>query len=165
MEIVSSSLLMRRFRTIKEFQMDFGLSKTTESEKKGNKGPGQVIIKIKDPFIKRYSLEKNTFISKFGNIGTLLFYVDNSINGDDFFIYDEDKEYKIQYKESNNVRDFLSNILDKILSEELEPTNIVSNMEEEIVFEIDKNLPQGEFLDKLKEMKEKMSRMDINPYK
>jgi hypothetical protein len=166
MEVVTSSLIMRKFRGIKEYTMDLGISKTTEVEKEGNKGPGQIVIKIKDPFIKRYSLEKGNYIVKAGNIGSLVFYIDNSMMGNKFSIYDEDGQFDFDYKETGNVRQYLSDILDKILSGELEPTNILTqNLEEDIEFRMDKNLPQHEFMAKHKEMKEEMAKMDVNPYK
>jgi hypothetical protein len=165
MEVVASSLVMRRFRTIKEFHMDLGISKTDEIQKEGNKGPGQVVIKIRDPFIKRYYLEKQNYIVKSGNIGTLLFYTDNSLLNNKFSIYDEDKEYSFDYKETGDVRTYLSDLLDKILEGELEPINLSMNMEEDIEFRLDKNLSQAEFAQKNKELKESMSKMDINPYK
>lgn len=165
MEVVASSLVMRRFRTIKEFSMDLGISKTNEVEKEGNKGPGQIVIRIKDPFVKRYSLEKLTYIVKAGNIGSLAFYVDNNMSGDKFAIYDEDREYEFTYKDSNDVRGYISNILDKILNEEIEPVNLSMNLEEDIEFRMDKDLPQMEFADKHREMMENMMKMDVNPYK
>jgi hypothetical protein len=165
MEVVSSSLVMRKFRTIKEFKMDLGISKTNEVQKEGNKGPGQIVIKIKDPFVKRYSLEKNTYIVKAGNIGTLIFYLDNTMGNDKFAIYDEDKEYSFNYKETGDIRTFLSNLLDQILEEKIEPVNLSMNLEEDIEFRMDKNLPQSEFTQKHREMREEMQKMDINPYK
>lgn len=165
MEVVSSSLVMRKFRTIKEFTMDLGISKTNEVEKEGNKGPGQIIIRIKDPFVKRYSIEMGTYIVKAGNIGSLSFYVDNSMPGDKFAIYDEDKEYEFIYKDTSDVRGYLSDILDKILNEEIEPVNLSMNLEEDLEFKMDKNLPQSEFVDKHKQMVDDMLKMNINPYK
>ena len=165
MEVVASSLIMRKFRTIKEFTMDLGISKTNELKKEGNKGPGQIIISIKDPFIKRYSLEKKTYIVKSGNIGSLDFYLDNSMMGDKFTIYDEDREYDFTYKETGDVRTYLSDILDQILEGKLEPITLSMNMEEDIEFRMDKDLPQMEFADRHREMREEMAKMDVNPYK
>jgi hypothetical protein len=165
MEVVASSLIMRKFRTIKEFTMDLGISKTNEVQKEGNKGPGQIVIKIKDPFVKRYSLEKGNYIVKSGNIGSLSFYTDNSMLGDRFAIYDEDREYEFIYKETSDVRSYLSDILDKILEELIEPVNLSMNLEEDIEFRMDKDLPQSEFIEKHREMREKMAKMDVNPYK
>lgn len=165
MEVVSSSLIMRKFRTIKEFEMNLGISKTNEIQKEGNKGLGQIVIKIKDPFIKRYSLEKGRYIVKSGNIGSLNFYTDNNISGEKFAIYDENKEYEFIYKEIGDVRKYLSEILDDILEGKIEPVNLNMNLEEDIEFRMDKNLSQSEFVNKHKEMLNEMSKMDINPYK
>lgn len=165
MEVVASNLVMRKFRTIKEFKMDLGISKTSEVEKEGNKGPGQIVIKIKDPFIKRYSIEKGSYILKSGNIGSLSFYVDNTMSNDKFAIYDEDGEFEFTYKETGDIRGYLSDLLDKILNGELEPNNLSMNLEEELEFRMDKNLPQSEFVDRHKKMVEDMAKMGVNPYK
>lgn len=165
MEVVSSSLVMRKFRNIKEFQMDLGISKTNEVQKEGNKGPGQIVIKIKDPFVKRYSLEKDTYIVKAGNIGSLDFYVDNIMPSDKFVIYDENKEYEFTYKDTGDVRQYLSDILDKILEEQIDPVELEQNLSEDIEFRMDKHLPQSEFIDEYLKMKNDMAKMDINPYK
>lgn len=164
MEVVAPSLIMRKFRNIKEFKMDLGISKTDEVQKEGNKGPGQVVIKIRDPFIKRYYVEKQNYIVKSGNIGSLYFYTDNGLPNNIFSIYDENKEYRFEYQETGDVRSYLSNILDQILEEKIEPINLSMNMEEDIEFKLDKHLSQAEFAQKNREMKEEMSKMGINPY-
>jgi hypothetical protein len=161
MEIVTSSNMIRRFRGIKEFQMNLGLSKTTEINKEGTKSGQQIIIKIKDPFVKRYLMLTGNYLVKSGNIGSLNFYMDNSVGYNNFLIYDKDKEYKFDFKDTGDIRSYLSDILDKILNNELTPTNLEMNMEEEIEFRLDKNLPQREFLEKQKEMQEEMARMKI----
>ena len=163
MEIVASSNMIRKFRAIKEFEMDLGLSKTHEVKKEGAKGQSQQItIQIRDPFIKRYKLLTNSYLIKSGNIGSLDFYTDNSIGYDSFKIYEEDKEYVFEYKGASNIREYLSDILDKILSGEMAPNNLEMNMEEEMKFNFDKNLPQGEFLQKRNEMEEEMAKMGVS---
>jgi len=163
MEVVASHLVMRKFRTIKEFKMDLGLSKTNEIQKEGNKGPGNIVIKIKDPFIKRYSLEKDVFLSKSGNIGTLTFYTDPSMKNDQFAIYDQNTEYNYTYKETNDIREFLSEILNKIIGEEAQGIDLKVNLEENIEMSIDKNLPQIEFMEQYIKMRKRMEEMDIKP--
>lgn len=162
MEIVSSSNMIRRFRAIKEFTLDMGLSRTSEASKEGNRGPGQVIIKIKDPFVKRYQLQKGNYISKTGSIGSLSFYTDNTLSYNSFIIYDQDKEY--EYECPNNIvdiRNYLSNILDKILEGESEHNKLDMNMEENIEFKLDKNLPQSEFVEEHRKMMIDMEKMGV----
>jgi len=161
MEIVASNNMLRKFRTIKEFKLDMGTSKTSETQKEGNRGPGQVIIKIKDPFIKRYQIKTNNYIVKSGNIGSLSFYTDNTMGYDEFKIYDKDNEYTFRYNEFGDIRNYLSSTLDKILDEEINPVKLDMNMEEKIEFELDKNLPQNEFVNKRKELEENMNKMGI----
>ncbi len=165
MEVVASSLVMRKFRTIKDFKMDLGLSKTSEVQKEGNKGSAQIVIKIKDPFIKRYNMEKGVYLSKTGCIGTLLFYIDASMRNDEFIIYDQNKEYSFTYKDSINVREYLSNILDKILNNEIKPVELDVDLDEKMEFSVDKNLPQTEFIEKYLKMQQEMINMDIKTKK
>jgi len=153
--------MIRKFRAIKEFALDLGTSKTNQVAKEGNRGPGQVIIKIKDPFIKRYQLKNDYYIVKSGNIGSLSFYIDNGMGNNEFRIYDQDKEYKFIYNDKIEIRTYLSDILDKILNEEIEPIKLDMNMEENIEFKLDKNLSQREFVEKRKELSEDMDKMGI----
>jgi len=161
MEVVASHLVMRKFRSIKEFTMDLGLSKTNEVQKEGNKGPGQIVIKIKEPFIKRYSLEKGVYLSKAGNIGSLVFYTDSSMRNNQFSIYDENKEYQFTYKDTSNPREFLSNILDKILEQKVDGVELNTSLSQDIEFKVDKNLPQVEFIEEYIKMRKKMEEMNI----
>jgi len=165
MEIVTNSNMIRKFRAIKEFTLDLGLSKTSEVKKEGTKGHGQVVIQIRDPFVKRYKMLTGMYIVKTGCIGSLDFYTDNNIGFNDFKIYDQDKEYSFTYKGSDNIRQCLSDILDDVLSGKIEPNNLDMNMNDKIEFKLDKNLPQNEFLDKQKEMEMEMSKMDIRLHK
>ncbi len=162
MEVVLSNSVLRKFKNIRDFSMDFGISKTNEVKKEDNKNIGQITIKIKDPFIKRYSIEKGVFIMKTGNIGTLKFYLDLSLNSGQFIIYDENKEYEFNYTDTGDDRSYLSKILDQILENEIEPKNLDNNIEEEIKFELDKNLTQAEFIEKRQELKERMAKMNVN---
>lgn len=164
MEVVSSDYMIRKFRTIKEFQIDLGSSIMSEAKKEGDKGPGQLVIKIKDPFVKRYSLEYETYISKMGHIGTLSFYVDNQYKPMQFKIFDEDKTYEFVYNDENqlDIRSYLSRTLNSIFDNEVNPIQLDRNMEENIVFQIDKNLPAGEFLKQYNEMKRRMDEMGVN---
>jgi hypothetical protein len=113
MEIVCSNMMLKKFRGIKEFTMDLGTSLMQKARKEGAQaGSNQMTIKIKDPFVKKYSLEYDNFIMKMGSIGTLGFYIDNSFKFDQFKIFDGSKIYEFQYIETKeDIRTYLSNIL------------------------------------------------------
>lgn len=162
MEIVTSNGMIRRFRTINEFTMDLGFAKTVDAKKEGTKGPGQIVIKIRDPFVKRYSVLTGSYLIKSGCIGSLDFYTDNRLGENEFIIYDQDKEYKFTYDGRSEIRSYLSDKLDKILSEEAQAKELEMNMEEKIEFKLDKNLSQTEFLQKQKEMESEMARFNVN---
>lgn len=159
MEIVSNGLLLRKFRNIKEFTMDLGISKSSEIKKEGNKGMGQMTINIKDPFIFKYSNEKGRYIVKSGNIGTLGFYTDNLIQGYDYYIYDKNKEYKFTYVDNGDIREYLSGILDKVLNEDIEPNVLDVNMEDKIEYKLDKNLPKDKFIEEYMKINKKLGKV------
>jgi hypothetical protein len=110
-------------------------------------------------------LEKGSFIVKDGNIGTLDFYLDNTMPVNVFSIYDENRQYDFTFKDTGDIRKYLSDILDEILEERIAPINLEQNLEEDIEFRMDKDLPQSEFVEKHKQMREEMAKMNINPYK
>lgn len=141
--------------------MNLGLAKTDEVKKEGNKGPGQIIISIRDPFIKRYKIVTGVYALKSGNIGSLNFYLDNTMGYDDFRIYDQDKEYRFTFTTAENIREYLSDTLDKVLNGEVQPFNLEMNMNDKIEFKLDKNLPQTEFLQKQREMEIEMAKLNI----
>lgn len=99
-----------------------------------------------------------------GHIGTLSFYVDNQYKPMQFKIFDEDKTYEFVYNDENqlDIRSYLSRTLNSIFDNEVNPIQLDRNMEENIVFQIDKNLPAGEFLKQYNEMKRRMDEMGVN---
>ena len=163
MEIVCSNTMLRKFRGIKEFTMDLGTSLMQDARKEGAQAGSNIMtIKIKDPFVKKYSMEYDNYIMKMGSVGTLGFYVDNTFGFNQFRIFDGAKIYEFQYSDTKeDIRTYLSNILDGIFEEEINPIEVGRDMEEEIYFTIDKNLPQAEFIKQYNEMKKKMDEMNI----
>lgn len=159
MEIVCNSITLRRFRTIKDFNLDLGIAKSSEIKKEGSRGIGQISINIKDPFMFKYNKEKNRFITKTGSIGTLGFYIDNSIIGNKYYIYDGNKEYEINYVENDDVREYLSNVIDKVLNGLIDPNIMNVNMEDKIEYKLDKNLPKDKFIDEYNKINKQLGKI------
>jgi hypothetical protein len=120
MEVISSNVISKKFKTIPEYKMDLGLSINVDDS--GKKGKDYVSAKwvIKDKTVKKYFDTFDRYLRKNGKIGTLLFYVDYEIRNNDIFIIHNDEIYKSEY-DNSNIRNFLSVLINKILDGELLP--------------------------------------------
>jgi hypothetical protein len=131
LSIVSNMNLNKKFSTIQEYKTDMGLSVFVDNRKNGKDYDSGGFI-IKDENIKNYYNAIGRYINRYGRIGTLLFYVDNNLNND-IFIINDNILYKTEYDNNSNIRDYLSNILEKVINNKIEPYK-------EIEFKKDKNL-------------------------
>lgn len=113
MEIVTNNSILRFFKTIKYFKIDLGNNLKGPVQRK--KDP-DFVIKIKDEFIKKYQTLTNRIIFKYGEIGSLKFYEDNSLK-DEIHIYDKEKVYEILVKKEDLEKDattYLTELLQSI---------------------------------------------------
>jgi len=117
--IISNMNLNKKFSTIQEYKTDMGLSVFVDSRKNGKDYDSNGFI-IKDENIKTYYNAIGRYINRYGRIGTLLFYVDNSLKND-IFIVNNNILYKIEYDNNSNIRNYLSNILEKVINNEIKP--------------------------------------------
>jgi len=129
--IVTTNFLLRHFRQIDIFKVDLGFSLKQKTNK-----PGEVPkLKIKDNFVKQYESINRKFIHKYGQIGSIIFYEDQSLPRYEFHIYKDEKVYEIEmlkedFKKAPDV--YLTEIL-KMLDEETnnevdEETNMIKNV-------------------------------------
>ena len=87
MEIITNSIVSRKFRSIPEYETDLGIAiKIDESRNSENykKSAGSPVVK--DDIIKKYFEFYGRFIVRTGRIGSLLFYVDNYIKNNEIII-------------------------------------------------------------------------------
>jgi len=139
MNIVTNNTLLRHFKNISIFKLDLGTNL---------KGPVQVkkdpdfTIKIRDEFIKKYQSLTNKIIFKYGEIGTLKFYEDNSIPSDEFHIYDTDKIFEITVKKDDLLKEasvYLTEILKSIENGEMEKIDEQADVVKNITYT---NMPE-----------------------
>jgi hypothetical protein len=110
MNIVTNNFMLKYFKNISIFKLDIG------DNLKGspNNRDQEKSIRILDGFIKKYKNLNGTFIRKYGEIGSLKFYEDGSIERNIFHIYDDEKIYEIVASTSDLQKDpkyYLTEIL------------------------------------------------------
>ncbi|NPV12902.1 MAG: hypothetical protein HPY57_14115 [Ignavibacteria bacterium] len=171
MEIVTNNTMLRYFKTIKYFKVDLGTNIKGPVQKK--KDP-DFTIKIRDEFIKKYQSLTNHIIFKYGDIGTLKFYEDNSIPANEFHIYDNEKIYEIVAKKDDLDKEaitYLTEVLQMIESGEKEKEKVeeikeykmvknitYTNMPEEIA-RPDMSLPRDQYIEALVTRRKLMNRL------
>jgi len=157
MNIVANNFMLRYFKKISIFTLDLG---SNLKGPQGQKNDTPFGLKIKDEFIKKYqSLNNNKILVKYGEIGTLKFYEDNSLSRLEFHIYDKEKIYEIETKEEDLLKEpgvYLTEVLqmleDGVVKEE-DKTRIIkdvayTNMPENID-RPDMALPKDQYIEAL----------------
>ena len=130
-QIVTTNFLLRHFRQIDIFTVDLGFSMKQKTNKIGEAPK----FKIKDNFVKKYESINQKFIHKYGQIGTIIFYEDQSLPRYEFHIYKDDKVYEIEVLPEDlkkTPQSYLTEIL-KMIEEEQEveideDTNMIKNV-------------------------------------
>lgn len=157
MYIVTSTDILRRFKSIDIFQIDLGLN--LKGPVNMNPGKEEKKIKVRDEFNKRYHMLNGRYINKFGHIGTLTFYEDLSLPKDEIHIYKEKDIIEIKFtKEDYKIepRKYLSDLLETIdgKKQQTEKDNkkesnvVYTNMPQEIV-KPDISMPKDQYIEAL----------------
>ena len=95
MNVVTNNFMLKYFKQIKIFKLDLGTNLKGPVSKK-RQGDGENSIRIRDEFVKKYqTLNNNSLIRKYGEIGRLKFYEDGNIKGNDFHVYNDGEIYEI----------------------------------------------------------------------
>jgi len=125
MVIITNIYLNKKFENIEEYKKDLGLSIYIDDRYLNEKHFISNNFVIKDSIIKQYYNIFKNFINKMGKIGTLSFYIDTHLDKNDLIILDDDNNfYKFIFKENNNTRTYISDILRLVINKEVEPYNI-----------------------------------------
>jgi hypothetical protein len=118
MSIVASEYLIKKFSTIKEYELDLGIA--TYIDDSGKKSDGRYVSSkwvVKDDVVRLYMDIQQNIIKKVGKIGILSFYVDYyNEDQNTFYIIKDNKMYKLEYDNSNNIRHFLSKSLSDVIN-------------------------------------------------
>jgi hypothetical protein len=127
MEIVANKDMLRNFMKQKEFKMDLGESLTkTENEGDGDKPNFRTVIKITDPFSKKYHSMYGNYLYKYGTFGKIVLYVDYDYQDNLFTLFDYEKMYDITYDETKDFRTFLTETFKNISDQKLESQKLES---------------------------------------
>lgn len=159
MIIVGNNNILKNFKKIKEFKIDMGDS-LTKSENIGDSShPNfQTVFKTRDDFIRKYHNITNKFIFKYGNIGTLNIYTDQTINNNTLsFFTDDDRLYNIEYKNQDDFRNFINECLEKVTNMEMSDKKIqYEESEKENYKKSTKDMSKEELIDFLLKKRKEM---------
>lgn len=141
MNIVCNNYLLRYFKKISIFKIDLGFN--LKGPVMDKRGKGDVKIKVRDEFVKKYQTINNTIIRKYGEIGKLKFYEDDRISRNEFHIYDGEKVYEIETTNDDLEKEpgeYLTEILQMI---EDDGVNDDKNVEEGMIKNVSySNMPE-----------------------
>jgi len=117
MEVISGSNISKMFKRIPEYKRDLGMAiKIDDSRQSSDYKSGGGEWKVKDRTIKHYYENFGNYPVREGKIGTLLFYVDYSVNDNAVYIMNDDGVlYQFLYNHETEIRDYLSKILKRVL--------------------------------------------------
>lgn len=120
MEIITGQLLNKKFKNISEYKLDLGLAIKIEESNRNSEYNSGGKWKIKDKTIKKYYDNFGKYLTRSGKIGTLLFYVDYTLNNNDIYIIHKNEIYLSKY-DNTPIRDFISDLIRNVLDNKLNP--------------------------------------------
>ncbi len=112
MIIVANTHMLNIFKKISLFKINLGLGLIDVKSEK---------IHLKDPFMLKYFNMTGKQILTYGSIGTLSFYQDFTLPVREFYIFNDDTIYGLQYTNEdskNNPEDYLVSIIQEINEKE-----------------------------------------------
>lgn len=119
MIVVANSYMLNIFRQISIFKMDLGNNLISLKEER---------VVIKDPFMIRYLNMTGKQILTYGSIGKLIFYQDFTLPNKEFYIFNDESIYGLNYTE-DDAKISPENYLASIIKEITEKEGIKENME------------------------------------
>ena len=162
MYVVANNFMLNKFKNIDIFTVDLGMNLKgavniqNKGKVKGNTADPNK-LRIRDTFVKKYQNINNTFISKFGEIGSLKFYEDNSVPKQEIHIYKEDEIYELIVTDEDlnkDMKSYLTEII-KMVDESDDDNEKISqiaytNLPEDLEAP-DPYLPKEQYIEKLLE--------------
>jgi len=117
-QIIANSYVLKQFSKIDIFKKDLGNNLTGAFDPK-NKSRGEGMkIKISDEFIKKYKSVTGSIIFKYGFIGNLNFYQDQTLHNNEFVAFENEKIYEIEIDKPedliNDPGEYLGYIVEQI---------------------------------------------------
>lgn len=165
-QIVANSYVLKQFSKIEIFQRDLGKNLTGPFDPKSKSRGEGMKIKISDEFIKRYRSVTGNIIFKYGSIGKLNFYQDQTLHNNEFAVFSGDEIYEIEIENIdeliNDPGEYLGTIIEKIENAEQEPeTQHFTTVPEEIETP-DISMYKDSYIEAMVERRKKLSPIDQN---
>ena len=108
MIVVANSFILNIFRQIPIFKMDLGMGLIDQKQER---------IIIKDPFMLKYINMTGKQILTYGTIGKLIFYQDFTLPSKEFYIFNDETIYGLNYTEEDSkvsAEKYLASVIQEI---------------------------------------------------
>jgi len=139
MIVVANTYMLNIFRRISIFKLDLGVNLISLKEEK---------VVIKDPFMMKYLNMTGKQVLTYGQIGKLIFYQDFTLSDKEFYIFNQDTIYNLNYTSEDSKmspENYLASIVKEI--------NETEGIKEVPVVEIKKNpdikLPAEQYIQEM----------------
>jgi len=139
MIVVANTYMLNIFRKISIFKLDLGDSLISLKEER---------VVIKDPFMMKYLNMTGKQVLTYGQIGKLIFYQDFTLSDKDFYIFNDETIYKLNYT-SEDSKLSPENYLASIVQEINEKEGIKDVATVEIKKDPDIKLPADQYLQEM----------------
>ena len=161
--IVATSFMLRYFRQIDIFKVELGSALRHINVKQGQ----APTIKIKDTFVKYYENINNILIHKYGSIGIITFYEDQTLPRYEFHVYKDDQVYEVEALKEDielGAQQYLTNILKMINNDNDDKDKnrikdiVYTNLPDEASIP-DKSLPKEQYIEALLKRREILNKI------
>ena len=112
MIVVANTFMLNIFKKISIFKLDLGKNLMPINSER---------VEIKDPFMLKYINMTGKQILTYGSIGKLTFYQDFTLGNTEFYIFNEDSIYGLNYSEADSKispENYLADIVQEINEKE-----------------------------------------------
>ena len=166
--IVANNYMLRYFRQIDIFKLELGNALRHINAKQGEAPK----IKIKDTFVKQYESINNILIHKYGSIGIISFYEDQTLPRFEFHIYKNDQVYEVEALQEDielGAHNYLTEILKMIDGQDIEKVTesgpikgvVYTNLPDETSIP-DKKLPRDQYVEALLKRRQILEKIKNN---
>jgi len=129
MNIVANVYVLSYFKNIEYFEADLGwnFKESPDVSRKVYQGEKKK-VKIKDNFIKTYYGNFGRIIFKTGKISYINFYDDLQLTNNELYVFKDNKIYEVEFlnEYKNDIRKFLSDLLESIDNDVIEHTSLLA---------------------------------------
>ena len=112
MIVVANTFMLNIFKKISIFKLDLGTNFIPINGE---------IVEIKDPFMLKYLNMTSKQILTYGSIGKLIFYQDFTLSSNEFYIFNDESIYGLEYTEADSKispENYLASLIQEINEKE-----------------------------------------------